>query len=96
MQSKGVASRKRNVSNQTSKTKSVAVGERAQKAVDRARRSMAKFKAGGGGDKHWRLSPTAMEDLKYIKENCIPPRTEQKIIAHLLRQERKRLEIERV
>jgi oligoribonuclease NrnB/cAMP/cGMP phosphodiesterase (DHH superfamily) len=69
--------------------------DRAQKAVERARKSMAKFKATGGGDKHWRLSPSAMEDLRYIKENSIRVRTEQKIIADLLRKERKRLEVER-
>ncbi len=56
---------------------------------------MAKLKAKGGGDKHWRLSPSAMEDLRYIKENSTRVRTEQKIIADLLRMERKRLEVDR-
>ncbi len=58
-------------------------------ASERARRSMAAHKAAGGGDKHWRLSPRAMKDLKEIIENSPKPITEQSVIEGLLSAERK-------
>lgn len=58
-------------------------------ATERARRSMAAHKEAGGGDKHWRLSPKAMADLKAIIESSAKPITEQSVIAGLLATRRK-------
>jgi hypothetical protein len=50
---------------------------------------MAAHKDSGGGDKHWRLSPKAMMDLKAIIDNSPKPITEQSVIEGLLATERK-------
>lgn len=50
---------------------------------------MVAHKESGGGDKHWRLSPKAMMDLKAIIENSPKPITEQSVIEGLLDTERK-------
>lgn len=59
-------------------------------AVERAKISMERHKAGGGGDKHWRLSRRAMEYLEFIMDET-GEKTEQKVIERLLLQEVKRI-----
>jgi hypothetical protein len=51
---------------------------------------MAAHKAGGGGDKHWRLSARAMKALKLVMDET-GEETEQSVIERLLLAEAKKL-----